>query len=284
MSTLKGKRIGFIGGGQMAEAIFSGIIKSGKVLPKDILVTDINAQRLVEITEKYKLSSVPNNSENEGIKEVIESADIIFFAVKPQYFKPLIPSIQASLNKKRHIILSIVGGGTLKMLEHNFKVPVIRIMPNIPMTVGKGIAIVLPGTGAAKEHIDIAEEIFSLVGKTYIIPEALFEPMNSITGCGIAYVAMFIEAMADGGVKMGVPRDMAYELAALTLSGTAEMVMQGMHPAVIKDKVCSPGGGTIVGVKALEDGAFRSTVMNAVEGGMTRMLEISKAMEDSEKK
>ena len=150
-------------------------------------------------------------------------------------------------------------------------------MPNTPMLVRRGIAGIAAGAHASEADSALGVELFNLVGMSYLLPENLIDPLTSVSGCSPAFAYLFIEAMADGGVEKGLPRDMAIRLAAQALAGSAEMVLQtGKHPAELKDSVCSPAGSTIVGVHALERGAFRNTVMNAVTESCDKMIEVGK--------
>ena len=273
---LQNKKISFIGAGQMAEAIFGGLIKKGAVIPQDIIVTDINRQRLDALEEKYFINTSLSGDDNEGIAKALEVADIVILAIKPQVAVKLIPDIAGLFNKEDIVVFSIIGGMTLDYLEHYIKVPVIRVMPNTPMMVTEGVAGIALGQDA-QEFGALAQELFDNLGISVFLEEKLIDSLTSISGCGPAYAYMFIEALADGGVKMGLPRDTAVKLAAKTLIGAGRMVLEtGRHPGELKDSVCSPGGGTIEGVKALEEGAFRASVINAVEAGKLRMEELGK--------
>jgi len=273
---LSEQNIGFIGGGQMAEAIFGGLIASGVVQASRITVCDVSEQRLRDLSERFGVHTAPNNAHsNEGATAVANSCGILFLAVKPQYLRPVLESLGPHIRPDQ-LVISIVGGATLALLESFIKAPVVRVMPNTPMLVREGAAGIAAGGLCTPDHTALAEEVFSLMGIAYVLPESLIDPLNSVSGCGPAYAFVFMEAMADGGVAMGLPRDMAYRLAAQTLLGSAKMLLEGGHPGRLKDNVCSPGGSTIVGVHALEKGCFRGTVMNAVEAGMNRMLEVGK--------
>jgi len=274
---LENKKIGFIGGGQMCEAIFSGIVASKIVPPQSICITDVNADRLSSLTEKYGVKTIVNTPDAAGAKQVIAQSDIVVFSVKPQYARSILQEVSSSFQPNQ-LVISIMGGITLGYLEEFFPAnPVLRVMPNTPMLVQKGIAGISAGSKALKEHCDLGIELFNLVGISYLLPENLIDPLTSVSGCSPAFAYMFIEALADGGVEKGLPREMAIKLAAQALAGSAEMVLQtGTHPAILKDNVCSPGGGTIAGVRALEKGAFRATVMDAVDASCARMIEVGK--------
>ena len=271
------KVIGFIGGGQMGEAIFSGIVASGKVKAADVHVTDINEGRLEQLREKYGVTTHLNDAANTGALEVVKAADVVVFAVKPQFARPVLEAVSGAFTPKQ-LVVSIMGGITLDYLAAFFpQNPVLRVMPNTPMLVRKGIAGIAANQLAQGEYADLGVEMFDLVGRSYLLPENLIDPLTSVSGCSPAFAYLFIEAMADGGVEKGLPRDLAIQLAAQALAGSAEMVLQtGKHPAQLKDGVCSPGGSTIAGVHALERGGFRAAVMNAVTESCDKMIEVGK--------
>lgn len=275
-SLLKNKKIGFIGGGQMAEAIFSGFIKSKLIKKEDIYVSDISENRLIYLSKKYKLNIV--NNKGNANKDLIEKCDIVFLAIKPQFARQVLSSVAQYFSKNKHIVFSIMGGVTTAFIEEfAHDVPVIRIMPNTPMLVRAGIAGIALGEKASKEHGDMAVELFSSVGLSYILSENMIDPLTSISGCGPAYAYIFIEAMADGGVQMGLSREMALILAAQTFIGAGKMILETKeHPGKLKDSVCSPGGATIAGVRALEDSGVRGIIMSAVEAGMIKMIDVGK--------
>ncbi len=272
---LNGKKIGFIGAGQMFEAIVSGALSSGAISAENVFITDVSAERLQLMATTYGLGTYPAGEKNNGAKQLIENCDIVVLAIKPQYTPALMDDIKDCFTANT-LVISIVGGITLDTLQGWMpKSPVIRVMPNTPMLVGKGAAGICGGKLVTSANMAECTALFDAVGKSYIIPETLINPLTSVSGCGPAFICLFMEALADGGVEQGLPRAMALELAADALIGTAELMLHtGQHPGQLKDNVCSPGGGTIVGVHALEDGAFRSTVMNAVQRSRRRMDEL----------
>ena len=274
---ISGKKIGFIGGGQMGEAIFSGILASGQVAAGDVLITDISAPRLEQLEKEYGVGTTLNDGANAGALQVIQKSDIVVFAVKPQFARPLLQAVAGAFAPTQ-LVVSIMGGITLDFLAEYFpQNPVLRVMPNTPMLVRKGIAGIAANQLAQGAYAQLGVEMFNLVGRAYLLPENLIDPLTSVSGCSPAFAYLFIEAMADGGVEKGLPRQMAIELAAQALAGSAEMVLQtGQHPAQLKDNVCSPAGSTIVGVHALERGNFRATVMNAVTESCDKMIEVGK--------
>lgn len=278
MSLVAGKKIGFIGGGRMGEAIFSGIMSAGLVPPEDMYVADIRKERQKELQEIYGIIPIDAGADNSGIKQMLANVDIVFLAVQPQSAAVLLEDVKDYFDPKKHILVSIMGGVTLAFLqEYLTETPVIRVMPNTPMTVNAGCSGISLGKNAAQIHGDIALELFEAIGIAYLLPENLIDPLTGISGCGPAFCAVFIQALADGGVELGLPRDMAIKIAAQTVVGTGKMVLAtNEHPEILKDNVCTPGGGTIAGVRALEMRAFRGTVISAVEDSVARMREVAK--------
>lgn len=277
MDTLTGKKIGFIGGGRMGEGIFSGILKAGLIPPQDLYVADILDQRLQELQEKYGLNPI-NSSTNEGLKQLIDQVDVVFLAVLPQVAPKLLPFINQCLDLKRHYVFSIMGGVLTTTLEESLpEVSLVRIMPNTPMSVCEGCAGIVPGKNCKPEHKEMALEIFNRIGLGLLLPEPQIDPLTGISGCGPAFCGIMIQALADGGVYLGLSRADAIKIAAQTLVGTGKMVLeQGIHPEVLKDNVCSPGGGTIGGTVSLERDGFRAACINAVINSVARMNEVVK--------
>ena len=277
MDTLTGKKIGFIGGGRMGEGIFSGILKAGLIPPEDLYVADIVDQRLQELQEKYGLNPI-NSSTNEGIKQLIDQVDVVFLAVLPQVAPKLLPCINQCLDLERHYVFSIMGGVLTSTLEETLtQVSLVRIMPNTPMSVCAGCAGIVPGKNCKPEHKAMALEIFNQIGLGLLLPEPQIDPLTGISGCGPAFCGIMIQALADGGVYLGLSRADAIKIAAQTLVGTGKMVLeQGIHPEILKDNVCSPGGGTIGGTVSLERDGFRAACINAVINAVDRMNEVVK--------
>lgn len=276
MSVLTGKKIGFIGAGQMGEGIFGGILRAGLIAPQNMYVSDIMDDRLDQLREKYGLKTV-NTSTNAGLKELVSSVDIIFLAILPQIAPQLLPYINECLDPERHLVFSIMGGvklaGVEKFIDHT---PVIRVMPNTPMCVNEGCAGISLGRNATRpEHKETALEIFNALGIGLLLPESSIDPLTGISGCGPAFCGIMVQALADGGVYLGLSRTNAIKIAAQTLIGTGKMILDtGIHPEVLKDNVCSPGGGTIGGAISLERNAFRSACIQAVLESVARMQEV----------
>lgn len=281
MISIDNINIGFIGAGNMAEAIFSGIKKTKKVKSENIYVACRNDERLNYLKKKYRVNTLKTTGDEKtcGNIEIVKKCDVVILAVKPQFMRDVLTPLAKYFDKSKSTLVSILGGSTLQSLEDIVKdIAVIRIMPNTPMLVCEGVSGIALGKYVDKNKSDLVSEIFKLVGSVYILPEKLIDPLTSISGCGPAFVYMFIEAMADGGVKMGLGRDMAIKLSAQTLLGASKMVLEtNTHPAILKDNVCSPLGSTIAGVHKLESNCFRGSVIDAVETAMKRMEEIGKS-------
>ncbi|MBQ3701477.1 MAG: pyrroline-5-carboxylate reductase [Oscillospiraceae bacterium] len=251
--------VGFIGTGNMGSAIARAAGKSNQV---DRLLL---ANRSPEKAERLAKELGGEVSDN---RQVAANADVLFLAVKPQYLLGMFDGIRDVLEarKDRFIIVSMVAGWTLDRLTRELGVfPFVRIMPDIPAQVGAGITLVCPGKGITEEEKALVLDLLDGSGLVSELDEKQLDAANGVTGCGPAFAAMFVEALADGAVACGLPRQRALEYAAMMVKGSAELLLQeNMHPAVLKDKVCSPGGSTIQGVRKLEERAFRAAVMDAV--------------------
>ncbi len=264
-------KIGFIGGGNMAEALIKGLLnrkKSGL----SIAVYDTAEERCHYLKQEYSTQLAENN------KTLAESCDIIFLAVKPQICETVLKEINDSVTDDK-LLLSIMAGITTQAMEDHFaKLPrLIRAMPNTPALIGQGATALCAGQGAQKSDIATASSLFKAIGPVFEVKEEQMDTVTGLSGSGPAYVYSFIEALADGGVLGGIPRDIALELAVQTVLGAAMLVKKsGEHPAILRDKVCSPGGTTIAGVKALEAHSFRNTVMEAVSAATRRARELGK--------
>ena len=252
------KKIGIIGCGNMGGAILYGALESG-VLPKEnAYVYDINPA-MMEKAEKWGVHLAADD------EDVCKKADIILLAVKPQNAAEALSMCKNALDGKA--VMSIVAGVTVKRLQNMIAgTPrILRIMPNTPAMVYEGAFALCSDNDFTAEELDNATSIYETIGVVEMIPEHLIDAVCGLSGGGPAYAAMFIEAMADGGVKQGLPRATAYRLAAQTCLGTAKMILEkGIHPGELKDMVTSPGGTTIEGCEALERGGMRAAVIDCV--------------------
>lgn len=269
---LKNKIIGFIGAGNMAEALINGLISSHTVLPGSIMASDRDIERLAVIAEGYKIRAVNSNT------EVVSDSDIVILAVKPQDVSSVLADTREGAKDK--LIISIAAGINTQTISDTLLTPVriVRAMPNTPALVLSGATALFIGEGCTKDDEKMAVRIFDAVGKTVVLKdEALMDAVTGLSGSGPAYIFLIMEALADAGVRMGLPREIASLLANQTVFGSARMVMEiKRHPAELKDMVTSPGGTTIAGLKKLEEGKVRASIMEAVEAATVRSRELSR--------
>jgi len=263
-------RLGFIGAGNMGSAILNGILKDGFLAADQIAITD----KLPANCARFAAQGVHVMTDN---KSLVCGCECILLAIKPVYTAQVIEEIFEELKGK--FVISIVAGWNYDMLDCTLpkEAHFVRVMPNTPLAVGEGMSLISEKCRCTAEEFAFAQAVFSAAGKVAKVEDHVFVAATSINGCGPAFVYQFIEALADGGVRYGVPRAMAYELAAQTLIGAAKMVQEtGEHPGKLKDAVCSPGGTTIEGVYALEKGGMRASVMDALGATIEKTLRLSK--------
>ncbi|EDW83638.1 uncharacterized protein Dwil_GK13573 [Drosophila willistoni] len=274
------ERIGFIGGGNMAFAIGSGLIRGGIVKPSQVLVSGPHIENLARWRELGAVTTDENY-------EVLEHTDIVFICVKPHMLAPCAAQLKykhvPSAKDASKLIVSVLAGTSLQTLEEKFDfiessgLKVIRTMPNTSMQVGEGCTVYTGNSRVTHQDLEKVHLMLNALGLAQQVPESMIDAVTGVAGCGPAFVYTMIEAMADGGVKQGVPRQMALQFAAQTMLGAAKTVLlTGKHPAVLRDEVCSPGGATIVGVHELEKGNLRATLINAVEKSSQRSAELGK--------
>jgi pyrroline-5-carboxylate reductase len=266
---LKDKTIGFIGGGNMAEALIKGLLAGGTPA-KNLVVAEPVAERRAFLGEHYGAKCTDDNS------SLVAESDIIVLAIKPQVAAKVLQGIGTAAAEGK-LFISIMAGVRIATIEAAFPggVRVVRVMPNTPALVLEASSAIAAGTSATAEDLALARSIFELVGKAWLVEEKLMDAVTGLSGSGPAYVLTFIEALSDAGVKNGLPRDIATGLAAQTVYGTAKLLLQTHeHPATLRDKVTSPGGTTIAGLHALEREGFRGTLMNAVDAATARSREL----------
>ena len=263
-------KIGFVGAGNMAEAMMKGIISSGVARAEDVIASDMMPERRDYIAKTVGVQVTGDNI------EVVRSSDVIILAVKPHHVGPVLDEMKPYLSAD-HLVISIAAGVKIGFMEQhlNWGVRVVRVMPNQPCMVGASASAFALGKSARKEDKDTVQKIFESVGVAFCLDEKLLDAVTGLSGSGPAYCYMMIEAMADGGVLVGLPRDVAVALAAQTLLGAAKSVLETRkHPGELKDMVTSPNGTTIQGIKALEDAGFRGAVIKAIEAGAKRSAEL----------
>lgn len=269
------KKIAFIGSGNMGEALVKGITGKSIFRVKDITVTDIRNERLEQIKKLYNVNITTDN------RHAVKKSDIIVLAVKPQIIAKVIREIE-DLVDRRKLIITIAAGVTIhsinEMLGKNARV--VRVMPNTPAIVQEGVSAISHSDNTLKKDLELARKIFNAVGKTVVVDESMMDAVTGLSGSGPAYVFLIIESLTDAGLKMGLPRDISRLLSIQTILGAARLAIQtGEHPGKLKDMVTSPGGTTIAGLHALEDGGLRAALMNAVEAATKKSEELGRIQE-----
>lgn len=263
-------KIGFIGAGNMGSAILKGILKKGNLKAEDIAITDKMPQTCAQFGARG-VHVMTSNS------ELVKACDCILLAIKPVYTAQVIEEVYDDIAGK--FVISIVAGWNYEVLDKALPETTrfVRVMPNTPLAVNEGMSLISLRCRCTQNEFDFAKSVFAASGKIAEVEDHVFTAATSINGCGPAFVYQFIEALADGGVRYGVPRALAYELAAQTLIGAAKMVIEtGEHPGKLKDAVCSPGGTTIEGVYALEKGGMRAAVMDALGATIEKTAKLVK--------
>jgi pyrroline-5-carboxylate reductase len=255
------KSIAFLGGGNMAEALVRGLL-SAKLLPPDkIRVSDVKPDRLRALREQHGVQVFEDNA------ALVHGVDVVVLSVKPQAMDKILDPLAQALTREQ-LVISVAAGVPLRAMEARLPegTRVIRAMPNTPATALAGATAIAAGAHATSEDVRIAETFFAAVGKVVTLDETLLDAVTGLSGSGPAYVMLIIEALADGGVKVGLHRDTALMLAAQTVYGSAKLLLEtGEHPGRLKDMVTSPGGTAIAGLHTLESGALRKTLIDAVE-------------------
>lgn len=267
-------KFGLIGGGVMGEALLSRLINENIYKSSEIIVSEPSSARREFLAEKYSVKVIKENTEVFSTTEYV-----IFLAIKPQVFTTITQELSSVIGQSHFpLIVSILAGVTLEQLEAAFvDLPVVRAMPNTPATVGAGITAICAGKNTQPHHLEKARQLFSAVGEVVEVSENLMDAVTGLSGSGPAYVALMVEALADGGVASGLPRSVAQQLALQTVLGTATLLQETkLHPAELKDRVTSPGGTTIAGIAELEKAAFRSALIQAVKAATNRSQELGK--------
>jgi pyrroline-5-carboxylate reductase len=274
---LKNKMVGFIGTGNMGEALIHGLLHGHLCRPEQIICSDVRPERLKAIREA---SGVKGTSHN---VEVVKQADIIILSVKPQIMKQVIEEITKYLDLSK-LIISIAAGVPLATIEScaQKELKLVRVMPNICVSVREGASAIAAGKHIHKEDLMIAKAIFDSVGKSLFIEENLLDAVTGLSGSGPAYIFLMIDALADAGVKVGLSRSDSLVLASQTVLGAAKMLIEtGEHPGKLKDMVTSPGGTAIAGLHTLEEGGVRTTLINAVEVATQRSKALGEMMKNN---
>jgi pyrroline-5-carboxylate reductase len=271
--SVKGKTVGFVGAGNMGEALIRGLVESNLVRPELVLATDVRADRLHDLAKRFGIRPVGDNG------ELVRAAEVVILAVKPQIMHAVLREIAPAL-AGRPLLISIAAGVSTATIQGALGGPyprLIRVMPNTPALVLEGVTALARGAGLEADDLDTGKEIFAAVGKVVVVDEDLMDAVTGLSGSGPAYVAIVIEALADGGVKMGLDRATSMTLATQTVLGAARLLSDtGLHPGALKDMVASPGGTTIAGIAALEEGGIRTAFIRAVERATLRSRELGR--------
>lgn len=258
--------IGFIGCGNMAQAMIRGMVFHHAAAPESIIVSDADSVKVHGFAKSVGIRAAGGNS------DVAKGSDILFLAVKPQVYPAVIEEIRNDVMPGA-VIVTIAAGQSIDVTEQRFGRPIklIRAMPNTPAMVGEGMSALSPNANVSAAETDAVKALFASFGEAEIVPEHLMDAVVAVSGSSPAFVFMFIEALADGAVDAGMPRAQAYHFAAQSVLGSAKMVLDlDKHPAELKDMVCSPAGTTIAAVAALEKDGFRHAVIDAVDQCVAR--------------
>jgi len=263
--------IGFIGGGNMAEALIKGIVQNSKLkIKSEIFVSEPREKRRQYLANTYGVKTTDNNS------DVVQSSNIIILAVKPQNMEQVLDEIKDRVTEDKTVV-SIAAGITLTFLQARLKTKkLIRVMPNTPALVQEGMTVMSLCECFSDKDISAVREIFMSIGKVLTMPEKYMDAVTALSGSGPGFIALFTEAMIDSGVKLGLSREQASELAAQTLLGTAKLIDSGMTPEKLREMVTSPGGTTAAGLKVFEEKDLKTIVNNALQSAAKRAAELGR--------
>jgi pyrroline-5-carboxylate reductase len=270
--SIKGQKVGFIGGGNMGEALIKGLLAASLVPADAVHASDVRIERLRTLAQQYGVQLREDNA------ALVRDVDIVILAVKPQIMASVVRQIAPAVTRKKLLISIAAGVSTATIRAALGKdARLIRVMPNTPALVLEGVTAIAKAEGLEPGDLDTAGQIFSAVGRVVTLDEELMDAVTGLSGSGPAYVALVVESLADGGVKMGLDRVTAMTLATQTVLGAARLLLEtGMHPGALKDMVSSPGGTTIAGIAALEEGGIRHDLIRAVERATQRSRELGR--------
>ena len=266
-------KIGFIGAGNMAGAIIKGIVAQKFANVSDIFCYDALEEKLTAFVAETNINASASN------EALVKASDIVVLAVKPNVLDALLPQLRSGLSDQKPLLVSIAAGTSLEKLQAltSPDLAIVRVMPNVNATIGAGVAAVCGNSNVTREQVQLVLELFRAVGTAMELPEKDFSTFTAIAGSSPAYAFLFIDALSRGAVKNGLPKDMATRIAAQAVLGSAKMILEsGESPWNLIDKVCSPGGTTIAGLMALEEGSFLSTVVKSVDATIQKDLDLMK--------
>jgi len=271
---MENRKIGMLGTGNMAAALVRGLLSSKTLRPDQIRGSDVRAEHLAELEQKYGIKTTTNNS------ELLAWANVVVLAVKPQVIDRVLDQVAGDFNSDT-LVISVAAGVPIRSIEARLPAGarVLRAMPNTAAIALAGATGVAPGSRATPEDVKFTKALFDAIGRTVVLDESLIDAVTGLSGSGPAYIMLIIEALADGGVKVGLHRETALLLAAQTVYGSAKLLLEtGEHPGRLKDMVTSPGGTAIAGLHTLESGGLRRTLIDAVEVATKRAVELGEAM------
>lgn len=263
-------RIAILGAGKMGAALLKGLLRVGAVKPEQVTVTAAHANRIEELEESLGVSGTLDN------RAAASAADIVLLCTKPQMAEMVLEEIGDAMRADQ-VLISILASISTRHLEARIAegTPVVRSMPNTPSLISAGMSALCAGANANQEHLELAEDLFAPLGRTVRIDERHFDAVTALSASGPAFLYVVMEALADGGVKVGLPRGTAIELAAQATLGAARMVLEtGLHPALLKDEVTTPAGCTVDGILQLEEGGVRVALIKTIVEATARARQL----------
>ena len=273
-----GRKVAFLGGGRMGEALVSGLIRSGGRREDEIMVTDRLAERVTEITDRYGVRTTLGNS------EAVAWADVLVLMTKPQDMDVLLEEIRGGV-RSQQLVITFAAGIRTSFVEAAVPegTPVVRVMSNIAALVDEAMSVLAPGKCATEEHLTAAEELLKHVGKVIVLPEKHLDAITATSGSGPAYFFLLAEAMIEACILLGLSRDVSTELIIQTMVGSAKMLRDTKkHPVILREMVTSPGGTTIAAIRELENAGIRAAFLNAIHAARDRSAELAKGAEAEE--
>lgn len=278
MSTVAARRVAFLGGGKMGEALISGLIRSGGRTADEIMVTNRREERARELAGKYGVSATLDNA------EAARWADVLVLMAKPQDIETLLSQIREHVGR-HDLVISFAAGVRTSFVEKHLpdEVPVVRVMSNVPVMVDEAMSVISPGSTATEDHLAVAEELLGYVGKVLRLKEQHLDAVTATSGSGPAYFFLLAEAMIEACILLGLSRDVATELIIQTMLGSAKMLRDtGKHPVELREMVTSPGGTTIAAIRHLEEAGVRAAFLNAIDAARHRSLELAQGGDEDD--
>jgi pyrroline-5-carboxylate reductase len=268
---MESRKIAVLGAGKAGEALIAGLLSSGWREPAEIAATARHKERLAELTERHGIVTTASNI------EAADGAGVVVIAVKPQDIERLLAEVGSTLTGEQ-TVLSIAAAIPTSLIESHLGegVPVVRAMPNTPMTVHEGMAGIAAGTHAGEEHLAVAEDVLGSIGRSVRVDESYMDAITAVSGSGPAYFALLAESMIEAGILLGLSREIATDLVVQTMLGTAKLLRdEKMHPVELREMVTSPGGTTIAAIRELEQAGVRAAFLNAIQAAMERSKELA---------